>query len=126
MAQIHTENGHLFIEVPEGFFGYSIIDTTNGGKALKITDRVGDCVYRPLPPGSYTLVGLGSELTEEQWKEIIEDTWESGDFIGWSFRDYSDKHSTFDTATESGLSLLKSKSLSPNTTVILKNNDYGK
>lgn len=56
------------------------------------------------PEGTYKSIGSAHEVTEEQWKGIVEqigvDEWDV-------FVNYVDERCAFETATESGLSLLK-------------------
>lgn len=79
-------------------------------------------IYDDLPLGSWELIGLAKDLTEDQWKGVVEVL---NTFVGDNgqridvFVDY-DNNFECDTAAESGLSLLKSKSLNPGTTLILK------
>ncbi len=75
-----------------------------------------------LPDGNYSILGLGDKLSEEQWKEVLEG--EEVKYAGISvWPDYTKEHHSWeampDTAKESGLSLLKSLSLTPETTLIL-------
>lgn len=83
----------------------------------------GDMLH--LPAGQWEILGKGDSLTEEQW------VWVATQVVGWSSviyhnhtasgRDYRDiVEAAFSTATESGLSLLKSKGLKPENTLILK------
>lgn len=82
-----------------------------------------------LPPGSYSILGKGNEITEDQWKGVVdkdERTVTNGtrDTLISGFKDY-ERHGGSSifmvkrTATESGISLLKSKGLNPKTTFIL-------
>lgn len=72
----------------------------------------------PVPAGhTYTLIGKASELTEDQWKQIVEQ-WDSG-----GFNDYERHLARVKTSAESGHSLLKSQGMDIETTVILKQND---
>jgi hypothetical protein len=79
----------------------------------------GDGIYNaPLPPGSWKIIGLASELTEAQWHNIaeIDDIHPMTDMIDW--RDYDGSNPV--CAKQSGLSLLKSLNLIPQTTLILE------
>lgn len=74
-----------------------------------------------LPPGEWKILGLGKDLTKEQWSEVVDK------FNNGSYRDY--EHKVFDpcdeylpmylSAPESGLSLLRSKGLQAENTLIL-------
>ncbi len=78
----------------------------------------GDMIH--LPPGQWQILSRASELTEEQWKGIV-GWFELAGKVG--YRDYShdDPRFPFANATESGLSLLKSKGLNPDEVLILIN-----
>lgn len=70
-----------------------------------------------LPEGhAYTLIGKADSLTEDQWKQIV-GVWSSGIY------NYENPPVKVETAKESGLSLLKSQGMEPDTCVILKQND---
>lgn len=71
-----------------------------------------DCL--DLPAGQWELIGLAKDLTEDQWKGIIE-RWDSG-----KYNDYMRHLACVDTATESGHSLLAKYKLNKETSVILK------
>lgn len=77
-----------------------------------------------LPEGTWAIEGVGDRLTEEQWKGIVETVsgWSKPIYYNYaaSGRDYRDiVEAAFETATESGLSLLKSKGLNPSEIIIL-------
>lgn len=92
----------------------------------------GEWVHADLPhpgPTPWQILGVARNLSEEQWKGIVgkdERTVTNGtrDSLISGFKDY-ERHggsSVFmvkRSATESGLSLLKSKGLNPETTLIL-------
>lgn len=104
-------NGYSYIEVPQGFFGYSIIQ---GDKEtiVKISDRGGDYNTVIIPKGDYEIIG--KKLSEDEWKAVVNN-------MGERYMRYSPEGSMevaslghkypFYTATESGLSLLKSLNL---------------
>lgn len=74
-----------------------------------------------LPPGSWSILGKGNELTEEQWNGIVEQiVVMSGDDLIDGFKDYCDPVHGYVSPIPSGLSLLKSKGLNPETTLILQ------
>lgn len=74
-----------------------------------------------LPAIGYTIVGLSSKLSEDEWRGIVETNSEGFEhYMTDEEYDRSDHVYPLPTATESGLSLLKSKNLSPDTTLILK------
>lgn len=70
--------------------------------------------YRDLPPGSWRIVGLGSELKEDHWKGIVEKGKN-----GICYRYYLPGYRLTTIAIESGLSLLRSLKLDPKTSLIL-------
>lgn len=67
--------------------------------------------------GKWKILGKSSELTEDQWREVVEKIMPFGRVERW--KDYEFTESGFYTAIESGQSLLKSKNLEPETTLIL-------
>lgn len=76
-----------------------------------------------LPPGSYTIVGLSSKLSEDEWGDIIPEI--TADGTQFYYPDFGGRQTMMAvdlkrTATESGLSLLKSKGMKWETTLILK------
>lgn len=84
--------------------------------------RPGQFVTREikLPEGSWGIVGVGSSLTEDQWKGIVEQIEVmSGDDLIDGFKDYCDPVHGYVSPTSSGFSLLKSKGLNPGNTLIL-------
>lgn len=80
-----------------------------------------------LPDGSWELIGLAKDLTEDQWREVVElMKYKEIDklYYSFSYKIYGKVKpgGAYGTqkSIESGLSLLKSKSINPDTTVILK------
>lgn len=71
-----------------------------------------------LPPGSWQILGRPEEITEEQWKGIV-DTYPDDGCGGFAYMDYTSCVNGFETAKESGLDLLKSKGLNPESIIIL-------
>lgn len=65
-----------------------------------------------LPEGyKYTVLGRASELTEEQWEYLVSRV-DDGLFIqGAAFENYHDDETFFETATESGHSLLEANGI---------------
>lgn len=80
----------------------------------------------PLPPGSYTLLFLSKEATEDDWKKVCDSDVGGGEIdekIWLEWFNYETDEYSFDTATESGYSLLRSKGLDPTKQyTIIKNN----
>jgi len=75
-----------------------------------------------LPPGKYSIVGLAIDLTEEDWRGIVEHRYEYGNSKSKGVlitKDYVNGYS-FDTFKKAGYSLLESKGLAKETTLILK------
>lgn len=71
-----------------------------------------------LPEGSWTLLGLAKDLTEEDWKKVV--SWfELAGKTGYRDYHYDDPRFPYETASISGLSLLWEYRLDPSTTVIL-------
>lgn len=111
------------VEVPSGAYDFDI----NGSELFFINKHkddpyplgLDDVDGRDLPSGVWQILGRGSELTEEQWKQGSLNWIEIVDEVG--YRDYTryEDFRYFKTATESGLSLLKSKNLNPDNALIL-------
>lgn len=68
----------------------------------------GDAHSLPLPEGNWQILGISTELTEEEWTNLlpIEVTNIQG-FICGDYIDYLDRNNYYETAKESGLSLLE-------------------
>lgn len=66
---------------------------------------------------SYSIIGKGDELKEKDWRKIVKKNEEYNGI--WIYYDYVAGRALH-TATESGLSLLKSKGLNPSTSLIIK------
>lgn len=126
----------IVVEVPEGTKNYHVWagDKPQLGyeyitKNL-IEKEFGDSTkYISLPPGSYSILGRPEEITEVQWRGIVErdNRKTSNGLIEMEvsgFKDYerfggSSLFQVKSTATESGLSLLKSKGLQDKSIIIL-------
>lgn len=125
----HTSNGFkwLLVEVPEGakhieLQGESIFYRTI---VQGFISPVGNRKWIYIPQGSWEIVGKADSLTEGQWKEIVPTVagWKNPIYYnhtakGSDYRDIVD--AAFDTAKESGLSLLAKQGLNESTTLILK------
>lgn len=96
---------------------------TDKAIAVQVPEGVVTLDYEQMHDDGWRILGRASELSEEQWKGIVE---------GWhfgtgklmkaevnSFKDYSGNNNSFTTAAESGLSLLRSLKLDPKTSLIL-------
>lgn len=68
-----------------------------------------------LPKGSWAILGMSDKLTEEEWKKVVI-RWDSG-----KYNDYERHLARVDTATESGLSLLKSKGIEVPHLILINN-----
>jgi len=60
-----------------------------------------------LPTGNWRILGTANELTEEQWKEVVEPSERSGMFKSYKEHFTNPYFFAYDTANESGASLLK-------------------
>lgn len=100
---IVEHNDIVLIEVPEGAnrfsFGFSIPSWVY--YYLKDNANSWDHRHTELPPGQYEIVGLAKDLMGSDWLKII-------------------TPSIFDTAIDCGISLIKSKNLKPETTLIVR------
>lgn len=109
-----TINGktYLFVEVPEDSGAYLVPDGT-------FTMWNPDEMNVINLPDDWDIIGRVSELTEEQWKGIVE-SWPSVSGDGTMvYQRYPDEIPKCRTATESGLSLIESLGYRPETTLIL-------
>lgn len=105
--KIATHNGYLLIDgLPEDYWCFHITKHNeieayreDGGGGTK-----GIGWFFTLPPGNYSIVGRGLELWESQWKQIV------GEHNGlFEYPDFErNELCLLRTATESGLSLIKS------------------
>jgi hypothetical protein len=123
-----TINGktYLFVEVPETAKIYRIQKLMSSW-LLMDDDRIFQ--PQPLGDGDFSIIGKASELTEEQWGEIVEPVSFAGktyfhNYLA-SSRDFRDiVEAAFGTAKESGLSLLltilPTLETSPETTLIIQ------
>jgi len=80
-----------------------------------------------LPPGAYEIVGKGlcSEITEEEWKGVVEryfpDEQEYLPTAFWNYPQYKDNGPLYDaTSTDSGHSLIQSHNQQPDRCVLVK------
>lgn len=122
---IKLPNDHFAVQVPEG---KECQMTTAGLMVFTDSKPIATARRIPIPPGSYTIVGMIDKITEEQAGEIV------GYCKGYGFRDYEAEgynggSSPFDvwsayhfnTALESFRSLLTSLSLDKNVLIIKQN-----
>ncbi len=112
---------YLLVTVPEDALDIEVIpDKVDASwpDYLKFVSLKEDmCAHWRLPPGRWQLIGKGGELSEEQWKGIVET--EYIEDIGHFPIDYETEESDCSSYTESGLSLLRSHGMNENT-IILK------
>lgn len=125
---------YLFCDVPKDVIDIELHNDEDGGCYFTYHTGMGtdnyDILRETLPEGNYSIVGMPLQLTEEQWKGIVETFWnpillEHGKFIDYSHKTtkiYTRFDPLFDKATESGLSLIKSIGKEPETTLIILKN----
>lgn len=115
----------LLVEVPEEAHSFR---TDNDFLYMKLRSHDvlddGSSEYyeeNKLPPGNWRILGSGkaSEISESDWKEIVEEFYYplSADIMG--YKNYPDMDLLFDAPTESGLSLLSYNGFKKESTVIL-------
>lgn len=134
---VNLPKNHLAVKVSKSYNEFFIHTQPDGiqGISFFLSNNRGlhDII---LPPGQYEIVGKGDQLTEEQWKGIVEvvdydiPPSAGNDFRGdWrsAYRDYvslvetgCSEYPFVKTAIESGLSLLSSLSLKPEQSLIIK------
>lgn len=113
--------------VPKDSWGYDLYQEGNlksVGYFLSFKEGKAQQSFNYLPFGEWKILGLGRDLTEDQWREVVETVsgWSKVVYYNYSAsgRDYRDiVEAAFDNATESGTSLLRSKGLQGENTLIL-------
>ena len=134
MTQITLgSNTYLLVELPEGASWIEIDDPLTNQIVYEL-DGKDDCTLK-LPPGSYELIGLCRDISEEVWRGIVESKKERGgeynpavghyQSSGWTtwYKNYEHPEPSIcipNTATESARSLVKAHSMDFNKCVILK------
>lgn len=113
----------IAVEVPEDADNFDYFEEKND-LWFELLDK--NCTpiasdFISLQEGRYSILGRPEDLTEEQWKGIVE---RLNTFVGDNSQHidvYVDYYKDYEcqTATESGLSLLKSKGLNPVEIIIL-------
>lgn len=103
-----------------------VVDLPRDATTATSTDKNGNSNYFDgrewrkmyLPKGNWQNLGKATELTGEDWKGIVnfQTTFRNGNRIDYMFEDYQNSDHpfeaiTFETATESGLSLLKANGI---------------
>lgn len=104
----------LIVPVPEDARGFRIhIEKVDW---LFFWTKTGwdDIDSQQLPPGTWRIVGRFKELTEDDWHKII-----GGQLKQMPYPDFELVFNWFDTATESGMSLLRSKGIDPESNPII-------
>lgn len=127
----HLTNNIYAVEMPEGTVSAEIYDKESLPLAIMAYVKDPNGMFKPgipvpiypIPPGSYTLLFLSKEGTDDDWRKIIKSFVyvdnETGRGI-YYYKDYEDIQQivgadfSLDTPTESGHSLLRSKGLDVN------------
>lgn len=134
MTLITLPNDHFAVTVPEGYVPIIVDNNPFIGNDAKVVcnDTIGRRLgWVAIGPGSYTLVALGSEISEEQAGEIVEWYTDSDGSVSdidgliehWqTIKNYETGDEDCDSFLESFRSLLASLSLSASTVVIIKQN----
>lgn len=126
---MNTTPGKKLTQLTENIFAVEIPgDAINilVGRYFIYWDTNGSSNELALPPGSYTLLFLSKEATEDDWKTVCDSDVGGGEldektWLEWL--NYETDEYSFDTATESGHRLLRSKGLDPSKNyAIIKNN----
>lgn len=113
MITILTDKA-IAMGVHEDFVEFEL---ANDGRTLVATDIEGQSGFLEyLPEGHWKIQGLGDKLTEDQWREVVGTGYEDFRTIKW--RDF-ETNEPVSTPTKSGLSLLRSKGLQAQNTLIL-------
>lgn len=73
-----------------------------------------------LPPGSYSILARGREVTDSQWQDLLEEEMNLDIHDNEWWRNYEDDYKPFRSATESGLSWLRSQGINENDLLIIK------
>lgn len=130
MKKVSLPSGeYLLVEVPEDAQKIMLtniqVDTD-----IICPDGFGGMKYLgSTPPGNWQIIGKAYSLNRKEWNDIVQYfplINDDGHFCGNMYRDYTDVQQivpddfSLDTPTESGLSLLASHSMKPETTLIIK------
>lgn len=111
-----TINGQelLFVEVPKGAYNFEFVNRHTKCLNYRNKGRKHYVALNAPTLSKWSILGLAIQLSEEQWKGIVE----GDDFI---FKDYTGECNACATAYLSGLSLISSLTMNPETTLIIKN-----
>lgn len=123
MIQFQTTQGKfLAVDVPSLKIDRMYIAYRNRRKPVRIEATLeivwanGNQYAQQLPPATYTIIGIASELTELEWYDIV-------DNISYSdcvrFRNYLNTYPCSFSATASGLTLIAANNI-PTNRLILK------
>lgn len=119
----------LILPVPEDSWNYHFISmgvTGIGIKCFHSFDKGKVRVFSaPIAPGDWRIVGRAKELTEEQWRGVMP-VFECYESYKKGFKNYSKfshEYDLFATATESGMSLLRSYNIDPETNPLILKRD---
>lgn len=125
--QIVQHGNFLLIDVPEDAKSFLIKDHLLFYEHSFDKVGLGEDEIINLKTEKYSLVGIASSLTEEQWKGIVEEYIYSGKISFYAYKDYTGKIPECEddilSATESGLSLLAAHGKKPSTTLIITKNE---
>lgn len=128
--KVIQHNEFVLVEVKKGAHNFGFVPYGKDKWSLYYDDQYGhDGSCEPmLPPGNYTIIGLAKDLDDWEWNKISPEKIIRNHQTGMTgvFFERFDKE-PFDgaiqycrTATESGLSLLRSHGLTENTLIIKK------
>lgn len=123
---ITLPNEHFVVTVPEGITQFKLVNDASGKPFQALFGR-----GYPFPitelEGSYTIVALGSDISEEQAAKIVERDYFDG--VGFQYANYQlgfrkwTFGKRFNSALESLRSLLPSKGISRDYLIVKKRNE---
>jgi hypothetical protein len=126
-----TDNA-IAVTFPEGSWNYDLyqqgdqielgyLHSFNKGKVKK--------GFIQLPLGNWSILGLSTQLSEEDWEKVVREKFWIGGF-GWMYTNYTDevtlaneiwkRTGPFKTAAESGATLLASKGITSPVLILIK------
>ena len=124
MTRIIDTPKALLVEVPEGSWGFEIINIDKTPRLVFIVPDgfVGQVTKGFLPPGSYGQPILAGEMDGKMAEDIVEQDYFDG--VGYQFANYDIERKwsfgmRLNNAAASFHSLLRSYSLNSNTTVVI-------
>lgn len=113
ITHTNAEREYLIVEVSEGITGWRIHELQS---VWLLTYGNGND-YIKLPPCNYSIIGKADHLINE-WGNIVEK--DKLEFLGQYYKNYIMPNIPFLSPIASGLTLLRSHSLNPQTTLILQ------